>query len=198
MPKKPRKKPEKPPVSDVTMLQKIPRSPGGHNAKKSPTRRKFLHAFESTCGNITASCKLAGISRLTYYRWMESSTEVNLKFQESIKKLRAPELLKDLAEGVLIAHLNKGNLDAAKFVLERKAKERGYANRTETKGDFDQVIKAVERLQNIVEIQTARNPNWKFDLRAFAEIAADDFKVPVEAIEKEYLKRQPQHLEGIQ
>lgn len=183
--------------NDVTMLQKTKRSPGGHNAKKSITRRRFLEAFERTFGNITASCEYAGIKRMTFYRWMRSKAEVNVKFQQSINAIRPYEKLKDLAEAVIVHHLNHYSLDAAKYVLERIATDRGYGKQITTKDEFEQVIKAVERLQKVVEIQTAKNPEWKFDLRTYAEIAAEDFKVPVEAIEKEYLKRHPQNLGNI-
>lgn len=196
MPGNYRKRKRNPRCDDVTMLQKVSRSSGGHNAKKSITRRKFLEAYEKTYGNISASCEIAGISRQTLYRWMKSKTEVNLKFRKDLTAIRPKEKLKDLAEAVIVHQLNLKNLDAAKYILDRIAKDRGYGKQIFRSGEFEQVVKAVERLQKIVEVQSAKDANWKFDLRKYAEVAAEDFKVPVEAIEKEFLKRHPQYLEN--
>jgi hypothetical protein len=148
-------------------------------------------------GNISASCEYAGIQRQTYYRWIKSNTEVNIKFQQALHAIRPYERLKDFAEAVVVQNLNAGSLSAATFVLERIATDRGYGKQVITKDEFEQVIKAVQRLQKVVEVKTAKDPDWKFDLRTYAEIAAEDFNVPVEAIEKEFLKRQPQTLGDI-
>jgi len=191
------KKKKKQPKVEITTLQKVPRPKRQPNAKNSITRRKFLKAYEHTMGNISASCEYAGIQRQTYYRWIKSNTEVNIKFQQALHAIRPYERLKDLAEAVVVQNLNAGSLSAATFVLERIATDRGYGKQVITKDEFEQVIKAVQRLQKVVEVKTAKDPDWKFDLRTYAEIAAEDFNVPVEAIEKEFLKRQPQTLGDI-
>ena len=182
----------------ATMLQKTGNSPGGHNALPDEVRERFYEAYEKTCGNISASCEYAGMDRATYYRWMDSDEPHNVAFRNQLTILRPKERLKDLAEAVIVEKLAVGkSFAAAKMVLERLAKDRGYGPQVILKDEFEQVIKAVERLQKVVEIQQAKNPEWKFDLRTYAEIAAEDFKVPVEAIEKEFLKRQPQGLGDI-
>ncbi len=101
-----------------TKLLNVPRSRGGHNAKNSETRRKFLQAFEHSAGNIFASCHYTGIHRMTFYRWMKGRSQVNRKFQKAIKNLRPVELLKDMAEAVILTELKNDSLRAAKFVLK--------------------------------------------------------------------------------
>jgi hypothetical protein len=44
------------------------------------------------------------------------------------------EELLDLAEGKLIGHLQSGSLDALKFFLSTKGKDRGYSKRIEATG----------------------------------------------------------------
>ncbi len=56
-----------------TILQIVPpKQNGGHNAKSDEVRKNFLFAYEENCGNITKSCKYAGINRLTFYRWISA------------------------------------------------------------------------------------------------------------------------------
>lgn len=94
------------------------------------TRKKFLHFFEETFGNVAASCKLAGIGRMTYYRWINSPTKINEKFRKQLERILAPERALDLAESVVIAHAEAGSLKAAQYYLDNKGKARGYGDKT--------------------------------------------------------------------
>lgn len=196
--RQPKPKAKATPKNDVTMLQKTPKKRrGGDNRKSSGTRNKFLLAYEETCGNITASCLYAGLSRLTFYRWMKSTSRINKRFQEKILLLKPIEAQLDLAEAVVHAHLKHGSLRAAELVLKTRGKVRGYVEKTFDL-EYELVIRAVARIENIISQQIARDANFKPDLKRFAELAAQDFGVKPEVIEKEFLKRQPQLLEGIQ
>lgn len=182
---------------NVTMLQKRAKiRRGGANAKTSETRAKFLHAFEETHGNITASSLYAGISRLTFYRWMKSKSRVNLRFQEKIKLLKPIEAQLDLAEAVVNTHLKNYSLRAAELVLKTRGQRRGYAEKS-IDLEYELVLRAVTRIENIINQQIARDANFKPDLKRFSELAAADFGVKSEAVEKEFLKRQPQIFEQI-
>lgn len=102
---------------------------GGHNAKPSETRRRFLEAYEKTFGNIDKSCKYAGISRQTYYRWMKSVSAVNIEFQRRVAEVRPVDLFLDLAETTLMKLIEEGNVKAAIYALRTKGRSRGWGTR---------------------------------------------------------------------
>ncbi len=196
--KKPKTQPKSSNKTDVTMLQKTPRSRrGGNNAKTSETRAKFLEAFEETFGNVTASCLFADITRMTFYRWMSSRSRVNLRFQKKILAVRPFERQLDLAEAALMRRIALGDTAAITFLLRTKGKERGYGDQRQEL-EFELTLRAVQRIENIITQQISRDPDFKPDLKRFAELAAADFGVKPEAVEKEFLKRQPQILDGVQ
>lgn len=64
--------------------------------------------------------------------------------------------------------------------------------------EYELVLRAVARIENIVNQQIARDASFIPDLKRLAAIAAADFGVKSEIVEKEFLKRQPQLLEGTQ
>lgn len=102
------------------------KGPGGNNAKTSEVRKLFLEAYEKTFGNVGQSCKYAGISRQTYYRWMKSKTPVNLRFQRRVKLIEPQELVIDLAETALMKLIDEGNVKAAIYLLRTRGQGRGW------------------------------------------------------------------------
>ncbi|MBK9173221.1 MAG: hypothetical protein IPM28_09485 [Chloracidobacterium sp.] len=98
-------------------------------SEKSGTRRRFIEAYERTCGNVSASCEYAGISRQTYYRWIKSLTPVNVRFRERIKLVRANDRLVDLAESRLMQKVADGDIAAIIFTLKTKGRDRGWNER---------------------------------------------------------------------
>jgi hypothetical protein len=132
--RKPNKSSNEKKKNDVTMLQNVPKKRrGGDNAKPSSTRRLFLYAFEKTYGNISASCEYAGISRITYYRWIKSNSRVNKKFQERLKALQPQERKLDFFEGRLMELAQQNNAVGATaviFGLKTLAKRRGYTEKS--------------------------------------------------------------------
>src|SRR5262245_23035656 len=101
---------------------------GGNNAKPPETRKLFLLAYEETCGNISASCAAAGIARKTFYRWVQSPSRVNQKFRDRLGRIKPEERFLDLAEAVVVKKLRDGDLTAARFILDKRGKSRGYGN----------------------------------------------------------------------
>lgn len=184
--------------NSVTMLQIVPKKRrGGDNAKTSKTRADFLHAFEETFGNISASCEYAGIARLTFYRWMKSESRINKKFQAKIALLQPVERQLDFLEGMLMKRAAAGDTTAIIYGLKTKGIKRGYGERVNDI-EYQLVLRAVLRIENIVNQQLSRDANFKPDVKRFAELAAADFGVKPEDVEKEFLKRQPQIFEQIQ
>ncbi len=106
-----------------------PRAEVSRVGEKSDTRMRFLEAFERTCGNVSASCEYAGISRQTYYRWIKSLTPVNIRFRERLKLIRANDRLVDLAESRLMQKVADGDIAAIIFTLKTKGRDRGWNQR---------------------------------------------------------------------
>lgn len=104
----------------------IKKGPGGNNAKTSDVRKRFLEAYERSFGNVGQSCRYAGISRQTYYRWMKSKTSVNLRFQQQVKRIEPQEMVIDLAETALMKLVNEGDVKAAIYLLRTRGQGRGW------------------------------------------------------------------------
>ena len=112
---------------DVTKLRPNRRNyKGGNNAKPLTTRKRFLAAYEEHFGNVTAACYIAGISRQTYYRWMASSSRVNIKFRQQVERIRPAERLKDMIESAFVKRVQQGSDNLIRLGLERKLNDRGY------------------------------------------------------------------------
>ncbi len=89
------------------------------------TRKKkelVLNALDKNLGNITAACKVAQISRVQFYRWLENDP----KFKEKYEALDYAERLLDVAEHRLYEEINKGNLRAVIYFLSTKGAKRGW------------------------------------------------------------------------
>lgn len=153
---------------DVTMLQKTTGNRGGNNAKPTSTRRKFIEAYEEHFGNVTAACRIAGISRQTYYRWMESMSRTNIKFRERLKRTKPKERLADLLEGAFVKRVLEGSDSLIKFGLERAGQSRGWSEAPKVELDFvDKVAKGFNLwLEANPQSTTNEKLRW---LRAFAQ-----------------------------
>ncbi len=80
-------------------------------------KRKFIEVFHSCFGNITLSCKNAGIDRSTYY--------------DSVKIPNVTQKAIDFVENKLIGNINGGDTTAAIFFLKTQGKKRGYSEKVE-------------------------------------------------------------------
>lgn len=126
---------EQPPLQALQKTahdDKLSKGPPGakeeHTAGSEMGRKQalFLQAWELTCGNVSAACKMAGISRTAYYRWLASHSQQCRQFRLDLAELRPAERLKDAAESVIMHHLERNDLKAAMFVLKERGGERGW------------------------------------------------------------------------
>jgi hypothetical protein len=86
----------------------------GKQDRTSRMQRKVLeHIAES--GNISYSCKRAGVSRETYYAWKQSD-EVFAK-DAALAVEYGKSFVNDLAHTQLILNIQKGNMQAVRFQL---------------------------------------------------------------------------------
>ena len=79
---------------------------------KQPDNAKIIEAIDASMGNITVTARHLNVSRQTLYDWLEKDEILRTELEH------AREGLCDLAENVLIRHLEQGNLKAAVFVLK--------------------------------------------------------------------------------
>ena len=93
-------------------------------------KKGFIEAYQKTFGNITQSCKAIGISRQTYYNWLEQDIE----FKNELLSIEPAEQFLDFLESKLVERVNKGDTTATIFALKTKGKKRGYIERQEITG----------------------------------------------------------------
>ncbi len=94
------------------------------------TKAQFLEVFLAKACSIYAACQACNINRAAYYNWMEKDKV----FAKAVRDCR--ESLIDMVEGRLYEKIfTKEPEDAdsqlIKFHLERKAKHRGYGDKSE-------------------------------------------------------------------
>ncbi len=81
---------------------------------KSQRSKEKLLGFLRDSGNISYSCKRAGISREAYYLWREDEVFA-LEADEAIAF--GKDFVNDLAHTQLIQNIQQGNMGAVKFQL---------------------------------------------------------------------------------
>lgn len=94
------------------------------------TKKAFIEAYSKSFGNISQSCKAVGISRQTYYNWINDDPN----FKIELDAVDPKELRLDFLESKLIERINKGDTTATIFGLKTLGKSRGYVERQEITG----------------------------------------------------------------
>lgn len=87
-------------------------------------KKSFIEAMKSNLGNITKACEALGISRQTYYNWLEDEV-----FKSEIDNIG--EYVLDFAEHSLFKQIQENNTTATIFYLKTKGKHRGYVEKQE-------------------------------------------------------------------
>ena len=77
-------------------------------------KEKFIEAYKATNGNITDSSSIAGISRQTYYDWLEADNNFALQIMDSEANLN------DEIRQVLIEKAASGDMTAVIFYLKNR------------------------------------------------------------------------------
>ena len=106
---------------------------------KDKKKIQFLKAFESSLGNISASCNSVGISRVTYYRWIKNKT-----FAEKIEAIQDANI--DIAETKLLKNIMDGKEASIFFYLKTKGKKRGYIEQIDTRIEVDPFLELMKTL----------------------------------------------------
>ena len=87
-------------------------------------KEKFISAYKQTNGNITDSASIAGVSRRTYYEWLEKDEKFALNILDSEADLN------DEIRQVLISKAADGDMTAVIFYLKNRHPDFKQQNNT--------------------------------------------------------------------
>ena len=103
-------------------------------------KKEFLKVLKSNLGIVTATCEKVGMSRRTFYNWIESDED----FKTSVQEIYDYQC--DYVESQLFKKIQQGSEKSIHFYLKYKGKDRGYTNHIDitTGGDKISEIRLVE------------------------------------------------------
>lgn len=70
---------------------------------------------------VEAACRNAGVSRATYYRWLDEDLDFMELAEQALRE--AVDLVSDKAESNIIAKISVGDMPASKYWLDNRKKE---------------------------------------------------------------------------
>lgn len=88
-------------------------------------KETFVKILIESFGNISKACKSIGITRRTYYNWLEK----DLEFKQEVDSIE--EYVVDEVENHLFDQIRDGSTAATIFYLKTKGKHRGYVEKQE-------------------------------------------------------------------
>lgn len=103
-------------------------------------KKALLDALEKSLGIVTTACKAVGISRKTYYNWINEDPE----FNKAVKDIE--DIALDFSESQLLGQIREGNTTATIFYLKCKGKKRGYIEKQEVELSGSEKIPITIRL----------------------------------------------------
>ncbi len=93
--------------------------------KIAQTKKALLTALSQSLGVVTMACKVVGVERGTFYRYVNEDPE----FKKAVDDVENIAL--DFAESQLHKQIREGEVSSTIFYLKTKGKKRGYIERTE-------------------------------------------------------------------
>ena len=93
--------------------------------KTNTNKKRVIEALEKTLGVVTSACKIAEISRVTFYNWYNTDEE----FKKEVDSVG--DIALDFAESQLYKQIKDGIPTSTIFYLKTKGRKRGYVERTE-------------------------------------------------------------------
>ena len=108
-------------------------------------KNSFVETYQKTNGNITDSCAVAGISRQTYYNWLEKEEG----FRTAI--IEAESNLNDEIRQVLISKAADGDMTAVIFYLKNRHPDYKQKPQEPVNPNVKRRIVAEEFFQDVIE-----------------------------------------------
>lgn len=102
-------------------------------------KQALIEALEQSLGVITTACKMVGVSRDTFYRYIRSDEDFALK----VKELENVAL--DFAESQLFKNIKEGKEASVIFFLKTKGRGRGYIEKSNV--DLTSNGEKIERIE---------------------------------------------------
>ena len=96
--------------------------------KIQQTKKALLEALEKTLGIVTTACKLVGVDRGTFYRYVNEDED----FAKAVKDV--DNITFDFVESQLHKQIKDNNTASTIFYAKTKMKNRGYVERQEITG----------------------------------------------------------------
>tara|TARA_Y100000310_G_scaffold214532_1_gene215427 strand:+ start:256 stop:606 length:351 start_codon:yes stop_codon:yes gene_type:complete len=96
--------------------------------KIQQTKKALLEALEKTLGIVTTACKLVGVDRGTFYRYVNEDED----FAKAVKDVE--NITFDFVESQLHKQIKDNNTASTIFYAKTKMKNRGYVERQEITG----------------------------------------------------------------
>lgn len=101
---------------------------------KSNRKKQFLEALEKNLGIVAAACRCVGISRVTYYNWIEKDK----KFKEQCEEIQDAAI--DFVESKLLENIRENDTTSIIFYLKTKGKSRGFVEKQQIEHNIDAII----------------------------------------------------------
>lgn len=87
---------------------------------KQDLKKRLAEVYKKKACNVSATCTALGISRNTFYDWINKDHQLKEQIEE------ANEGLIDIVESKLLNQINENQLTAIIFFLKTKGQARGY------------------------------------------------------------------------
>lgn len=171
------------PVTNVTVSSPKRRGDGcGYIV--GAVRKTFLRAYEASFGNISYACAVAGVSRMTYYRWKMSKSRVNVKFFHRLSLIKPDERFLDFVEASLVKRMSEGSDAAIIFAAKTRGRGRGYTERPEplpaTLGEYPSVISDIRRIFN--KLTEELGTDYKTELKWYLDFYGPKIKPEIRTV----------------
>lgn len=88
-------------------------------------KNQLVEAMKKSLGIVTNACQMCGISRETYYKYMENDPE----FRKQIEDIENVQT--DFVESQFMKNIKNGDSSCIIYYMKTKGRKRGYSERTE-------------------------------------------------------------------
>ena len=99
--------------------------PGRAAETMAKNKAALLEAMEHHLGVVTSACRMAGVTRPTFYKYLREDAEFSAKIDEM------QDVALDFVEAQLFDQIKNGQPSSTIFYLKTKGKKRGYIEKNE-------------------------------------------------------------------
>ena len=124
--------------------------PGSSKDCTEYRKKKWAEQYKKSF-NRAEACRATGVNRSTVWRWAKEDKA----FSEAVWEIE--ESVLDVAESKLAEMVRAGNLQAVKFLLRSKARERGYGDRLEISQTVKKETIDIQRLELLLSDSCVRS-----------------------------------------